>query len=146
MNPTVWDQSTFEFLCSFHVFELPKPQGSKKIVGPYRMADATNVSEWRNAVIKTGATEYGDREPCDEPIVAIIDFFLPRPKSLAKKYLHPKRKPDIDKLIRSTFDGLTLAGVITDDSRIVHLTTSKQFVTPDQPVGAFIHLCRLKES
>jgi crossover junction endodeoxyribonuclease RusA len=72
-------------------------------------------------------------------------FTLPKPKSAPKtRRTLPDRKPDIDKLVRSTCDALTTAGVYEDDARIVSLTASKVF--PGEGIdaldvpGCVIHL------
>ncbi len=65
--------------------------------------------------------------PIDGPIIVTIRFYLAKPKS-AKKHAAACKKPDIDKLVRSTFDAIGEAGVWTDDSRVVMLTAMKGYV------------------
>jgi Holliday junction resolvase RusA-like endonuclease len=49
------------------------------------------------------------------------------------------KKPDIDKLIRSTFDSMT--GVLyRDDSQVVQVRATKVYVTSDEPAGAVIRI------
>jgi Holliday junction resolvase RusA-like endonuclease len=56
---------------------------------------------------------------------------------------------DIDKLLRSTFDALTTAGAIADDSRIVEITARKVFpgegLDALETPGAVIRVWRLAE-
>ncbi len=61
------------------------------------------------------------------PLEISVVFFLPRPKSLAKSYTGPHlKKPDVDKLLRSTLDALT--GVVwKDDSQVVSVTAGKRY-------------------
>jgi Holliday junction resolvase RusA-like endonuclease len=57
-----------------------------------------------------------------------IIFTVTKPKSAPKKrQTWPGKKPDIDKLCRSTLDGLVTAGVIEDDARVIVLNASKAF-------------------
>jgi len=74
----------------------------------------------------------------DGPLSLTVNFWLPRPASLTKKRIAdgPCRKPDIDKLIRSSCDALTTAGAIADDARIVRIVASKRYVLPTGHVGA----------
>lgn len=45
----------------------------------------------------------------------------------------PSRKPDIDKLLRSTLDALTEAGVFTDDARVVEFTRLAKVFPGEDP-------------
>jgi len=61
------------------------------------------------------------------PVVLTVTFRLPRPKSLPKHVLHHTKKPDLDKLVRSTKDALK--GVLYgDDSQVVDLHARKVYV------------------
>lgn len=55
---------------------------------------------------------------------------------------HPRGKPDIDKLARSTLDSLT-GIVFDDDSRIVRLDLTKVYASPDDE-GAHITIIEEK--
>ncbi len=50
---------------------------------------------------------------------------MPRPKTVNR--LRPNVKPDLDKLIRSTCDGLKTGGLFTDDALIVEIRASKYY-------------------
>ena len=63
------------------------------------------------------------------PIAVVIDFYLQRPSSAPKRRTMPDRRPDLDKLVRSTFDALTTASVIEDDARIVEIVARKHYAT-----------------
>lgn len=47
----------------------------------------------------------------------------------------PGVKPDLDKLVRSTLDGLVAGGALEDDARIVGLVASKRYAAKGSPVG-----------
>jgi Holliday junction resolvase RusA-like endonuclease len=52
----------------------------------------------------------------------------------------PTVKPDLDKLVRSTLDALTMSGVIEDDARIWGLSASKQYAPLGCETGASIEI------
>ena len=129
------------------VLGVPAPQGSKRHVGGGVMVESSKkVKPWREAV-KWAVVEAGN--PTTTGAVSMtICFFLPRPaghygtgrnagKIKQSAPLFPATRPDLDKLARSTLDGLTDAGVISDDSRIVTLNLSKRYAT-HRPVGCEI--------
>lgn len=66
------------------------------------------------------------------PSTVVIDFYLPRPASAPKHRTLPDRRPDLDKLIRSTLDALTTAGAIEDDARVVEVIARKHYAL-DRP-------------
>ena len=81
-------------------------------------------------------------------VEVVVTFHLPRPKSHyytgkragvlrtdAPTYV--EKRPDLDKLTRSTLDALTSAGMYDDDARVVHLDVWKMYADP-APVGAVI--------
>jgi Holliday junction resolvase RusA-like endonuclease len=108
------------------VYGTPAPQGSKRHVGKGIMVESSEkVKPWREAV-KYAAI--GNMEPFIGAVRVSIVFTIQKPKSAPKKWrTYPDRKPDIDKLVRSTFDALTDVGVFEDDARVVELTASKVF-------------------
>lgn len=68
-----------------------------------------------------------------------ISFLMPRPKSLAKSVSAHVKKPDLDKLIRSTLDGIGDAGVIWgDDSQVGILVSAKRYALSDETTGATV--------
>lgn len=119
---------------------VPGPQGSKKARPIYkgRGADRTftgravveesskKVKPWREAV-EVAAADAAARAAAaaglaewaklDGPLVAEFCFSLPRGKTVKRR--HHTTYPDLSKLIRSTEDALTKAGIYTDDARIV---------------------------
>ncbi len=64
----------------------------------------------------------------DGPVFVEMYFTLKKPVSAPKKKLtFPDKKPDLDKLIRSTADAMVASGIITDDSRIVYIVAGKYY-------------------
>ena len=124
----------------FAVFGTPAPQGSKRHVGNGIMVESsTLVKPWREAV-KYAAIEAREQWPQTRfagPVRVRLWFWLRRPQSAPKRVLWPTTRPDLDKLIRSTLDGIGEAGVWVDDAQVVNLSAYKQFAT-DRPPGADI--------
>jgi crossover junction endodeoxyribonuclease RusA len=111
----------------------PAPQGSKRHVGGGRMVESSKkVGPWRETVAATVAQSMADEgwAPTDGPVAVVVTFYVPRPKSAPKRVTRPFRKPDIDKLVRSTLDALVMAGALVDDARVVSLHASKEFAGP----------------
>lgn len=113
------------------VADLPAPQGSKRHVGGGRMIESSRkVGPWREAVRAEVQRAMQGQEPWDRPVHVIISFYLARPKSAPKRVLYPAKTPDLDKLVRSTLDGLVAGGALRDDGLVVMLTAEKQFGAP----------------
>ena len=73
--------------------------------------------------------------PLDCPLRVRMVFTLPAPASLPKKRpSHPMRLPDLSKLVRSTEDAITSAGLWRDDARVVECTAAKTY--PAHVMGA----------
>ena len=110
----------------------PAPQGSKRFVGTSKagrgilIESSKAVKPWREAVKAAALEAMAGAAPLDGPLRAVMIFTMPRPKS-AKVGDQPCRKPDLSKLIRSTEDALTDAGVWADDARVVALAARKVY-------------------
>lgn len=115
-------------MISFTVPGTPIPQGSKtagvtKAGKPYlRDANAKKLKPWRKAVSTMAST--GERFG-SVPVAVRVYFYFERPKR--SKFTPHAVRPDVDKLARSILDGLTDAGVIEDDARVVELIASKHY-------------------
>lgn len=143
----------------------PAPQGSKAYKG-HRTNAATGrrtavlveqskrVKPWRalvtaatvNAIANSGSLH----TPLDGPLEAEIVFTVRKPASAPKRrrtWPNTRDSGDIDKLLRSTFDGIADGRGVVDDSRIIRVTATKAFPGEhpealDQP-GAIIRLYTL---
>lgn len=116
----------------FTVHGTPIPQGSKKgyvVNGRAVLVEANkNLKTWRQHVTLTArqaATATG-WQSLDGPVKLTAEFHLQRPPS-AKFRVWPIVKPDLDKLLRALCDGLSDAGVWTDDNRVCIVVTSKTY-------------------
>lgn len=133
----------------------PAPQGSKRHIGQGRLIEQSRrVKPWRTAVAEAVAPFTLSLEaPLDGPLSVEITFTVRKPASAPKTRITwptTRDSGDLDKLLRSTFDALTEAGAIADDSRIVEVVARK--VHPgegldalDEP-GAVIRVWRLAEA
>ncbi|MFF2864577.1 RusA family crossover junction endodeoxyribonuclease [Streptomyces rubiginosohelvolus] len=135
----------------------PAPQGSKAYKGHRTNAatgrrtailveQSKRVAPWRHLVttatraaaaeqIATHVKQHHDwpthlTQPLDGPLEADIVFTVLKPASAPKRkrtWPTTRHSGDVDKLIRSTFDGITDAQAIADDSRIIRVTATKTF-------------------
>jgi len=137
-----------EVVLEFDVFGTPVPQGSMRSYG--RSVVPTNASRlrpWRYAVAAEAEAEMaraGIPGWQHGPVSVEVVFRMPRPKSHYRadgrlKETAPLwtwKRPDIDKLLRAVLDGMTDAGVWTDDSQVVGVQAAKYY--SDGPPGAAV--------
>lgn len=109
------------------VYGSPAPQGSKKFVGMSKAGrgilaeSSSKVKPWRQDVRAAALAVRGDAATVDGPLAVRMVFTLPKPASAPKRRRsYPCRKPDLSKLVRSTEDALTDAGIWADDARVVN--------------------------
>lgn len=129
-------------IVSFEVLGVPAPQGSKTAFvrgGRAVLAEGGSSTgrakhkAWR-AAVSEAARDVADPEPHDGALQLSITFRLPMPSSRPKRqrvvgiWPHSVR-PDIDKLLRSTLDGLGDGGLIVDDARIFAIEAEAYEVT-----------------
>lgn len=121
------------------VVGTPAPQGSKRHVGKGVMVESSKkVRPWRDAVRSTAAHHWDGRSPLDEPVRVQMVFTFLRPAAHFRTGRNaalvrdsapraPQGMPDLSKLIRSTEDALTDAGVWRDDARVVAVSACKVY-------------------
>lgn len=117
---------------SFTVVGEPVPQGSKTVAqyggkAWLRDANAKKLKPWRALVAE--AADLGVTFDC--PVWVRATFYMTRPKTVKRAL--PSVKPDLDKLERSLFDGMTDGGLIVDDSIIVAALTYKRYADGRKP-------------
>lgn len=113
------------------------PQGSKTIAKRggkvwMRDANAARLKPWRAIVAE--AADIG--VTFDQPVIVWLSFTVRRP--IRPRFLAPAVKPDVDKLTRSTLDGLKDGGLIADDARVVLAIARKRYPDHSEPLGAHI--------
>ncbi|MGH9088810.1 MAG: RusA family crossover junction endodeoxyribonuclease [Acidimicrobiales bacterium] len=133
------------------VVGTPAPQGSKRHVGNGVMVESSaKVKPWRQDVKAAALDAIAEAgwEPATGPVSLNITFRLSRPRShygTGRNAGHIKssapvwvdKRPDLSKLVRSTEDALTEAGVWRDDARVARLVVRKVYAEVE-PVGAQI--------
>lgn len=123
----------------FEVAGVPVPQGSKTAYVVGRRAVVVDVAgkqlkEWRAAIaaaVDAAVWLPGERELfCDRgtPLVVTAQFRMWRGKTVKRWW--PTTTPDLDKLQRAVFDGITDGGGWADDSQVVEVTASKRYGPP----------------
>jgi Holliday junction resolvase RusA-like endonuclease len=117
----------------------PASQGSHAIMhGRIVQVNSSKHKAWRKAIVQEAiATLPDDWQPIDEPCELIVNFYLPKPKTVDRQL--PSVSPDLDKLIRAVGDSLTDSGVVIDDSRIVRISARKLYAEGIEP-GATIQV------
>jgi Holliday junction resolvase RusA-like endonuclease len=114
------------------VHGTPGPQGSKAYKGhrtnkagksvPVLAESSKKVKPWRQAVEDAARVQLlltPGWVKLDGPLVAEMHFTLPALKRMPKGRVAHTVYPDLSKLLRSTEDALTTAGVWADDARVV---------------------------
>lgn len=117
----------------------PAPQGSKRYVGGNRASGghfieaSKKLEPWRVAVGEAiermfVATVDDSRFAPDAPLEVIVQFVMPKPKTVQR--LWPTVAPDLDKICRGLGDAMSLARfvnppLIPDDAQIVKWTAEK---------------------
>lgn len=133
------------------VFGTPAPQGSKKAHAIRRGSAAKGtleytgrvsvtemskkVAPWRAAVAEAVQDAVKSQIEHDRwegtlmgPVEVRITFALPRPKSVSvNRRPWPCVTPDLDKVVRSTLDGITTGGAWKDDALAVRVVTEKVY-------------------
>lgn len=128
---------------------IPAPQGSKRLLANGAMIESSKkVAPWRLAIKRAvlAQTEGWPAFAPTDPLALYCEFRLPRPLSHYRTDgtlrpsapMHHVSYPDVDKLLRSTGDGLVQSGLIADDSRIVETRAAKRYVNPGEKPGAAI--------
>ena len=141
------------------VLGIPAAQGSKKHVGRGILIESSKkVAPWRQDV-RHAALEYYQGEPICRAVAVKVEFIFARPKGhygtgknseklkpSAPMYATSNGLGDLDKLLRSTFDGLAVKSggtVLKDDSLIVEVEAKKRYATKGEHVGANIKITEL---
>jgi crossover junction endodeoxyribonuclease RusA len=123
----------------FDVDGLPVPQGSMRALVVKGRAIVTHakgheLAVWRQAIsVRAHAAGVAMLEG---PVALGLRFRLLRPASRPKRDTRPDRRPDLDKLVRAVFDGLT--GIaFADDAQIVYCVAEKVYA-PTPGLGVTI--------
>jgi crossover junction endodeoxyribonuclease RusA len=141
-------------ILEFIVRGMPAPQGSKRYVGQSKagrgimIESSAKVRPWREAV-RYAAVTVGLQAMLDGPLRLDVVFTLPKPASAPKRrQTWPMRKPDLSKLIRSTEDAMTDAGLWRDDAQVVEVMAAKRYPGEGEHAlaapGAWVRVSRVE--
>ena len=139
------------------VYGDPAPQGSKRHVGNGVMVESSKrVKPWRQAVTTAAADAAG---AYTGPVRVDCTFLIRRPKGhwgtgrntatlkpSAPLYVTSRAAGDLDKLLRSTLDGLADGGLLARDDLVVIVTASKCYCNPGSAPGALITIRPAEET
>lgn len=112
------------------VHDTPAPQGSKRAIHHRTTGKIVTMESnpaklrvWRDAVRDATVYARGHSAPLEGGVLLAVTFTMHKPVSAPKrKFIVPAKKPDVDKLLRSTMDGLKAGGAYRDDAQVVELT------------------------
>lgn len=111
----------------YSVEGTPAPQGSK-IRTQYGMRDASKkLKPWREAVKKATEEQAQLTDMMLGGVQVSIIFRFKRPAKPVREY----PPIDIDKLCRSTLDGMVAGGIIQDDRHVIKLKALKEYAEAD---------------
>ena len=138
---------------TLEVYGFPAPQGSKAVYnGRVVEQSAKTLKPWRKA-IADACHEWvtDDHVFLLGPVKIEIDFYLVRPPSVKmNKRAFPIVPPDIDKLCRSTLDGVSQGlngkvgdGLIWEDDSLVVELIARKYYADDREPGATITITAL---
>ncbi len=112
------------------------------------------LRDWNRAVVARCSEVWDGREPLDGPLAfSAIFWHAGPPKSATSAWCwknssatgHP-RVPDLDKVIRATWDGITEAGVWVDDSRVAGIPqVAQMWADAEYSPGAHVVVARLAD-
>ena len=134
---------------SFYAVGRPAPKGSYTAIqtrrGQHFLPQSRYEKPWRLAVKdRARAWQIQHREnsyPSTESLTVHLTFFLDPPKRMPRGRRHPVVPPDLDKLARSTLDGLVDSGLIPDDKQVIKLVAKKLYADyPSHPQGCWIEI------
>ena len=141
------------------VIGIPGAQGSKRLTRYGSLIESSKkVQPWRQD-IRHACLEAFPFDPIEQACIVEIMFLFPRPKShfgtgknknklkpSAPEFLTSHASGDIDKLCRSTLDGLSVTSggiVLKDDSFVISITATKKYIQKNELPGAIIKIIPL---
>jgi Holliday junction resolvase RusA-like endonuclease len=124
----------------FRVYGVAQQMGSKRAFVPKGwtrpvITDSNrNLKSWQTLVAESASHALAqlptpERELLVDGVRLTVAFYLPRPKSLAKRVTAHTKTPDVDKCIRALSDALTKV-VFQDDAQICDLVAMKRYAPP----------------
>lgn len=134
-------------MTAFFVAGVPAPQGSMRGYnrGGHVVLTSDNPEQrpWRGRVGDEAQKHFSTL--ITGPVVISALFVMPRTKSLPKRSTPAHiKKPDIDKILRATFDALK--GIAyTDDAQVTEIHATKRYAAIGEQSGLHISITEAKE-
>lgn len=136
----------FDGVLEVYVPHIAAPQGSHR-QGFGKSVRETNpkTEPYRQAVADACERELENWiwTPLDGPLAMDVSFYMPPPPKSDPDRRYPHVAPDLDKLLRSTCDGLTRGKVWKDDARLVEVTARKVHAERLEHTGVRIRVWEL---
>ena len=127
----------------FTAYGVPKGQPRARAFsrgGKVRMYDPGTAEGWK-AIVAAAAQPFVPKTPHEGPVSVDLDFWMPRPKRLAKAPSHALQylaKPDADNLAKAVMDCFTEIGIWRDDAQVYYLSVSKYYQSKDGRPGVTV--------
>jgi Holliday junction resolvase RusA-like endonuclease len=122
-----------------HVAGVPKAQPRPRFTARGHAYDPKTADAWKCRV----ASEYRRAGVYFEgPVFLSVTFVMPLAKRKGKteeRGYHCAR-PDVDNLLKSVMDALTMAGAWKDDAQVSEVNARKVYASEGRPAGAVIQL------
>lgn len=125
----------------------PGPKGSKSFKGMRDLGDGRKAAilvesskkekPWSKrvtAALQGAGVYFGGA------VVVEMEFRLQRPKSLGKRPTPCVNYPDTSKLVRSTEDAISAAGLWGDDAQVVRVVADKRYADAGEETGCLIRI------
>ena len=127
---------------SFYVTGIPVQQGSKNayVVGKRAVVtdqNAKTLKPWRATVAEQAGVAARECEQFAGALAVALDFYMPRGATV--KRARPSVTPDLDKLVRALFDGITDSKLWKDDALVVEMNV-REWYADDRPPGVQVRI------
>lgn len=117
---------------AFPIYRGSERRGNREFTGKVAVTDRNRlVPQWRRSVVNACRPNgvAAVRPVLDGPLIVRLHFTVERPASVsATKRPYPTVRPDIDNLVKPTYDAITNSGIWKDDNLIISQITSMAYV------------------
>lgn len=126
-----------------------RPRFAKNAYGQTRAYTPQETKDWertvgwaaRQQVLALSSSGQTVALPFSSRVICAMTFYMPKPKSYAKKVVWMTKKPDLDNLSKAVLDGLEKAGFIQNDGLVTDLVLSKRYAEVEgMPMGVRVEL------
>lgn len=108
-------------------------QGMTKDGRSFTRAASKYEAPWVKAVASATQVQMRHHSMPDPPYLIDVEIIVAKPKRPSRVW---PSQHDVDKLARSTIDGLVKGGALDDDRNVIALTATKRFAINGEPPGA----------